>query len=86
MPGKRYFRQGGGGISPVIISEIVKGEQNSLSTYKERRDRARWPFIGLVKAMLKRGDEVPQILVDDMNKYKAELEAEQRGGRTETRG
>lgn len=86
MSGKRYFWQGGGGISSGIIATIAKGTRDSLSTYREREARARRPYIGLVQSMIDRGGHVPQILIDNMNKYKAELEAEQKGGRTEARG
>ncbi|WKZ25255.1 MAG: hypothetical protein QY322_02585 [bacterium] len=85
MSGKRYFWQGGGGMSSGIIAHVAKGVRDSLSTYKERQDRSRKPFILLVEGMLSRGEQPPPTLIDKMNKYKAELEAEQKGGRTEAR-
>lgn len=86
MSNKRYFWQGGGGISAAIIAEVAKDVRDSLSTYKERQERARKPYILLVEGMISRGEHPSQILIENMNKYKAELEAEKNGGRTETRG
>lgn len=85
MSGKRYFWQGGGDSSKLwgMVADVVR---DSLSTYKERQDRSRKPYILLVEGMISRGEQPSEILIENMNKYKAELEAEQNGGRTEARG
>lgn len=59
-----------------IISRLC---EISLSTYKERRDAGRKPFVSLVQGMIDRGEDVSSTIIDEMNRFKAEIEAEKNG-------
>lgn len=85
MSGKKYFRDGGG-VTPPGIWAIVAKIADSTITIGQQEKLSRRPFIASVEGMINSGKEVPQTLIDTMNEYKAELKAEQKGGRIEARG
>lgn len=73
-------------ITPGQLEIIAKVVRNSVSTYKERRDRGRKYYIALVQSQINAGKRVSKHEIEEMNKLESEIEAEQRGGRTELRG
>ena len=64
----------------ALIARICK---DSVSTFKERQIMGRKYFVALVQAQVNAGEKVSEDQINEINKLKVEIEAEQKGGTVE---